>query len=357
MRLALVVGARPQFVKLAPLMRRLPERIQARVIHTGQHYDPGMSEVFFEELALPAPHHHLGVGSGPHGAQTGRMLERLEAVLLQDPPDMVLVFGDTNSTLAAALAAAKLKIPIAHVEAGLRSFTQMPEEINRVLTDRLSSLLFAPSQAAVGHLRREGLVEGVHLVGDIMLDSALAALARQGGGGGGGAEEGDPLEPGPLVLTLHRAESTEDEERLGAVLEVLHGQGEAVLFPCHPRTRNLLRRQGWEDRLANGPVQLVDPVGHGAMLGMVKRARMVLTDSGGLQKEAYFLGTPCLTLREETEWVETVEAGWNRLVGLDGARILEGLQGLRPPSARPPLYGDGRTAERIVEVLEGWMDA
>lgn len=348
-RLTLVVGARPQFVKLAPLARLLPARFDTRVVHTGQHYDEGMSDVFFRELELPKPDHHLGVGSGTHGAMTGRMLERIEEVLLAERPDMMVVFGDTNSTLAGALAAAKLKIPVAHIEAGLRSFTDMPEEINRVLTDRLSTLLFAPSAVAVEHLRREGVTKGVHMVGDLMLDATRATLERNGHAA---------VPQGPyLVLTLHREENTSDWGRLAPVFEALQESAEPVLFPCHPRTRKLLREQGWEERLANGPVRLMDPVGYGEMLRLARHARLVLTDSGGLQKEAYFLGVPCLTLREQTEWVETVEVGWNRLVGLDPQRLRQGLRGFAPPEARPDLYGDGRAAERIVEVLEAWKDA
>lgn len=348
-RLTLVVGARPQFVKLAPLARLLPSRFQTRVVHTGQHYDEGMSDVFFRELELPKPDHHLGVGSGTHGAMTGRMLERIEEVLLAERPDMLVVFGDTNSTLAGALAAAKLKIPVGHIEAGLRSFTDMPEEINRVLTDRLSTLLFAPSAVAVEHLRREGITRGVHMVGDLMLDATRTTLERNGHGA---------VPAGPyLVLTLHREENTSDWARLAPVFEALQESPEPVLFPCHPRTRKLLREQGWEDRLANGPVRLMDPVGYGEMLRLARHARLVLTDSGGLQKEAYFLGVPCLTLREQTEWVETVEVGWNRLVGLDPQRLRQGLRGFAPPESRPDLYGDGRAAERIEEVLEAWMDA
>jgi len=344
-RLTLVVGARPQFVKLAPLARLLPRFCQPRVIHTGQHYDQEMSQVFFQELQLPTPDHHLGVGSASHGAMTGRMLEKIEEVLLAEPPEMVVVFGDTNSTLAAALAAAKLHIPVAHVEAGLRSFAQMPEEINRVLTDRLSTLLFAPSQVAVEHLAREGITRGVHQVGDLMLDATRAALER-------GSTFPRPEQP-YLVMTLHREENTRSWDRLEPLLQALEGHQEPILFPCHPRTRKMIRQQGWEDRLTNGALRLLDPVGHQDMLCLARHARLVLTDSGGLQKEAYFLGTPCLTLREETEWVETVRVGWNRLVGLDPQQVLEGLHSFKPPQDRPTLYGDGHAAERIAEVLEG----
>lgn len=338
MKIAVVVGARPQFIKLAPLVRELPEAV---VVHTGQHYDAGLSERFFQELNLPPPHHHLGVGSGPHGWQTGQMLIRCEAVLEREQPDRVLVFGDTNSTLAGALAAAKLKLPVAHVEAGLRSFTRAPEEINRVLTDRLSDLLFAPTPAAVENLRREGITRGVHLVGDIMLDAAREALERVNGR--------PPLEGSYLVLTLHRAETTDRPERLAEVLRALDSRAEPVLFPCHPRTRKVLTERGI--KLERGAVRLLPPVGYAEMLNLTRHARLVLTDSGGLQKEAYFLGVPCLTLREETEWVESVQAGWNRLVGLDPERVLRSLSNFTPPPTRPLLYGDGRAARRIARIL------
>jgi UDP-N-acetylglucosamine 2-epimerase len=345
MKILIVVGARPQFIKLAPLVRQLPGRFPTVVVHTGQHYDDGMSGRFFRELELPEPDYHLGVGSGPHGAMTGRMLERIEETLLAEGPDLVLVLGDTNSTLAGALAAAKLKIPVAHVEAGLRSFNRdMPEEINRVLADHLSEILFAPTPTAVANLEREGITRGVHLVGDIMLDASREALER--------APEQEVPAGDYLVLTLHRAENTDVPERLAGVLEALRDSPIPVLFPCHPRTLKVLEERGWKDDL--GAVRLMEPVGHAQMLCLVRGARAVLTDSGGLQKEAYFLATPCLTLRQETEWVESVEAGWNRLVGTDPGRIRQALQELSVPARHPPLYGDGQTARRIVEVLEGW---
>lgn len=341
MKIVTVVGARPQFIKLAPLIEPMAGRFESVLVHTGQHYDEGMSDQFFHELRLPRPQHHLGVGSAPHGAQTGRMLERVEEILLAESPDVLLVFGDTNSTLAGALAAAKLHIPVAHVEAGMRCFDmRVPEEVNRVLTDHLARWNFASCQTAVDNLARENITTGVHLVGDIMVDSLRRTLA------------GPPAEPPPegnyLLLTMHRAEMT--PEGLETILTVLREHGQPVLFPCHPRTLQILRQTGLDRLLEEGPVRLLPPAGHRQILAWLERASLVLTDSGGLQKEAYLLKTPCLTLREETEWVETVAAGWNTLVGHDRARILAGLAS-RPPAAHPELYGDGLTAERILDVL------
>lgn len=341
MKIVTVVGARPQFIKLAPLIEPLAGRFESVLVHTGQHYDEGMSDQFFHELRLPRPQHHLGVGSAPHGAQTGRMLERVEEILLQESPDVLLVFGDTNSTLAGALAAAKLHIPVAHVEAGMRCFDmRVPEEVNRVLTDHLARWNFASCQTAVDNLARESITSGVHLVGDIMVDSLRRTLT------------GPPAEPAPegdyLLLTMHRAEMT--PEGLESILTVLREHGQPVLFPCHPRTLQLLRQTGLDRLLADGPVRLLPPAGHRQILAWIEQANLVLTDSGGLQKEAYLLKTPCLTLRDETEWVETVAVGWNTLVGHDRARIQAGLS-TRPPAEHPELYGDGHTAERILDVL------
>lgn len=343
MKILTVVGARPQFIKLAPLAVPLEDRFESVVVHTGQHYDLALSDNLFQELRMPVPRHFLGIGSGSHGWQTGRMLEALEEVLLAERPDCVLVFGDTNSTLAGALAAAKLGIPLAHVEAGLRSFNMaMPEEINRRLTDHLSGCLFAPTEAACRNLANEGITRNVHLVGDIMADSLRATMARP-------AEVSVPGGP-YYVLTLHRAENTKDPGRVVALLEGLDGLDVPVLFPCHPRTRELL--SGWQPRKS---LRLLEPFGHRDILELVRSARSVLTDSGGLQKEAYLLGTPCLTLRGETEWVETVETGWNRLVPPQAEEVLAALETFRPEGERPDFYGDGDAAGRIVRVLEAWL--
>ncbi|MCO5171741.1 MAG: UDP-N-acetylglucosamine 2-epimerase (non-hydrolyzing) [Planctomycetes bacterium] len=352
MKVVTVVGARPQFVKAAPVSRALrARRHEELLVHTGQHFDDLMSKVFFEELALPAPDVDLGVGSGPHGRQTGAMLAGVEEVLLARRPDVVLVYGDTNSTLAGALAAVKLGLPLAHVEAGLRSFNRaMPEEHNRVLTDHCADLLLCPTRTAVEHLAREGLTRGVHLVGDVMLDAVLAHVARARARP---ASPADALGLGPkgyLLATVHRPYNTDDPAALRRILEALEAVGEPVVLPVHPRTR--ARLAGLEG-LRLERVRLIDPVGYLDMLRLLDGCRLVLTDSGGVQKEAYFLGVPCVTLRPETEWVETVEAGWNVLAGDDPARIVALARGFAPSGERPATFGDGRAADAVVAALEG----
>lgn len=327
-RLMQVVGARPQFVKLAPVCRaiaaanRAGPRIESLIVHTGQHYDPSMSDVFFNELAIPDVDLDLGIGSGSHGRQTARMLEALEAAMLERRPDLVLTYGDTNSTLAATLAAAKLHIPLAHVEAGLRSFNRrMPEEANRLVADHLSDLLFAPTNDAMKNLANEGLSARALQVGDVMLDATRAfapvALERSR------VLERLGLEPGAyLVATLHRAENT-PAGRLGPLLAALAGLGtpaRPVVLPLHPRTASVIRDAGLA-LPGDGSLRAVEPLGYLDMLALVARSRIVLTDSGGLQKEAFFLGRPCVTLREETEWLETVAAGANVVAGTDPGRI------------------------------------
>lgn len=350
MKVLSVVGARPQFIKAAPVSRLLRRCHHEVLLHTGQHYDERMSDLFFRQLGIPEPDHNLGVGSGSHAVQTGHMLIGVERVALEERPDWVLVYGDTNSTLAAALAAAKLRIPLAHVEAGLRSFDRaMPEEINRVLTDHASDLSFCPTRAAVRNLAAEGITRGVHMVGDVMFDAFqqhLAVAERS-------ATVLDDLGLRGrryLLVTVHRAENTNDTSRLLSILRGLEAGGELVVFPIHPRTRSVLAGLGWP----GAPnVCVIDPVGYLEMLALERGAAMILTDSGGVQKEAYFLGVPCVTLRDNTEWVETVEAGWNRLVGADSEAIAEAVRAFRPSGCLPPHYGDGHAAERIVAVLSG----
>ena len=346
-----VVGARPQFIKASPLSGELRQCHQDILVHTGQHYDYGMSDLFFEELCLPAPDYHLGIGSGPHGAQTGAMLAAIEGVLQKETPDVVIVYGDTNSTVAGALAAAKLRIPVAHVEAGLRSFNRaMPEEINRVMADHVSTWLFAPSAAAAKQLGREGIESGVHVVGDIMLDALRLyrerALTRSE------VLERLRLPPqGYYVATVHRAENTDDRQKLGALVEAMSCLDLPVVFPLHPRTRRRMMEFGVRP---GASVRVLEPVGYLDMLALQAQAACVLTDSGGVQKEAYYLGVPCITLRDETEWVETVAAGWNTLAGTDPARILAAVRGRAGAGTPPPLYGDGTTARQIVSILSGW---
>jgi UDP-N-acetylglucosamine 2-epimerase len=352
MKIVTIVGARPQFIKAAPVSKALREAGHTEfLLHTGQHYDYGMSQVFFDELGLPEPDVNLDVRSGNHGQQTGQMLIGIEEILLAEKPDWVLVFGDTNSTLAGALAAVKLHIPLAHVEAGLRSFNhQMPEEHNRVLTDHCADLLFCPTQTAVENLAKEGLTQGVHQVGDPMYDAVLMfsekAKQRSTIMHDLGLEKG-----GYLLATIHRAYNTDEPKTLEAILSALASINETVIFPIHPRTRQRLQ----EFRFMNNGfsnLRVIEPVTYLDMLSLEQNARLILTDSGGVQKEAFFFSVSCLTLRPETEWVETVESGWNLLVGTEPGRILAGLQHVFPsPDQHPMLFGDGRSASEIVRIL------
>ncbi len=355
MKILSVVGARPQFIKAAPLSRALRADHREILVHTGQHYDYELSKIFFQGLNIPAPDHNLEVGSGSHARQTADMLATLERVLLDERPDRVLVYGDTNSTLAGALTAAKLCIPIAHVEAGLRSFNRaMPEEINRILTDCVSDFLFCPTQTAVENLRREGITRGVHLVGDVMFDAAIEAADRAD------AESKIlnrlQLKRGAYLLaTVHRASNTDDPANLRAIVEAFVEADETLVLPLHPRTAKHLQAAGLHNTLASTPhVRLTEPLGYLDFLMLLRNARKVLTDSGGVQKEACFHRIPCITLREETEWVETVESGWNVLVGADKDRILSEIARpfSKPTAAREkdPLQ-DGRAAQRIAAIL------
>jgi UDP-GlcNAc3NAcA epimerase len=356
-RIASIVGNRPQFVKAAPLSRALRRRAEEVLVHSGQHYDPELADLFFDELEIPRPDHALGVGPGTPLSQLALMLQRLEPLLGAEDPALVLVYGDTTTTLAGALAAAKLGLPLGHVEAGLRSFDRsMPEEQNRVVADHLSTLLFCPTDAAVANLAREGITEGVHQVGDVMLDAsrlfAAAAATRPGPAALG-------LEPGGYLLaTVHRAAATDTPDALAALVALLTAIHEPTVFPVHPRTRHRLEAAGLWGRLgAHAPLRLTPPLGYLDFTALLVGARAVLTDSGGVQKEAYFHGVACLTLRDTTEWVETVAGGFNRLVGMDPARAHAALSDLRMPAERPPFYGDGAAAERIADAVAAWARA
>ena len=439
MKICTIVGARPQFIKAAAVSRAIaahnrqtsniePRTLNEVILHTGQHYDDGMSAVFFRELEIPEPKYNLAIGSGAHGAQTGQMLAAIEKVLIEEKPDWVLIYGDTNSTLAGALAAAKLHIPIAHVEAGLRSFNRrMPEEINRVVADQLSTLLLCPSQVAVDNLA----AEGIGGKGDRMsavIDEPPPALRATSAGGGQkesspvNLEQSSPVEPRTLniehsspvehrtlnieqatsvvitgdvmadalqfaatkasaqsnilarlglqpqryiLATVHRAENTDDPKRLRNIMAALSelAEREPVILPLHPRTRKILERTSnlepstlnVEPRTLNierpSSLRIIDPLGYFDIIALEKSARMLLTDSGGMQKEAYWLKVPCITLRDETEWVETVESGWNILTGADSDRIVTAVQNFKAPATHPPLYGDGQAAEKILSIL------
>ncbi|MDK2891090.1 MAG: UDP-GlcNAc3NAcA epimerase [Methanoculleus sp.] len=356
MKIASIVGARPQFIKCAPVSRELRKEHEEVLVHTGQHYDHGMSEVFFEELRIPKPDYNLGIGSGTHGRQTGAMLGAIEDVLEKESPDVVLVYGDTNSTLAGALAAAKLHIPVAHVEAGLRSNDRrMPEEVNRVLTDHVSDLLFCPTETAVRNLAAEGVTRGVHLVGDVMLDAMNynRAVAEERSR----ILEAVGVKPGEyLAVTVHRPSNTDSRENMAVILGALGEAERPVVFPVHPRTRKCLGEYGL---LAEMPenVRIVEPLGYLDMIRLMARAEKILTDSGGVQKEAYMLGVPCITLRENTEWVETVEAGWNVLVGAERERIADALRHFSPGSRQMGAFGNGNASVLIGEILTRQQDA
>ena len=355
MRLCTIVGARPQFVKAAVVSRALAEAgMQECLVHTGQHYDAGMSQVFFDELSIPEPAVNLGVGSGTHAEQTGRMMMRLETYVQEEGPfDWMLVYGDTNSTLAAALVAAKLHLPLAHVEAGLRSFNRhMAEEVNRVVTDRLATHCYCPSETAVQHLAAEGITEGVHLTGDVMYDALLRYLplarARYP------IDQLIPYAAGDyLLLTLHRAENVDAEARLERLLDAIATLNDPIIWPQHPRARARLDAFGLS---APDNVHVISPVGYLQMLTLLDGARAVITDSGGVQKEAYWSATPCATLRPETEWVETVEAGWNAVVDVDADRLRAAVQ-RTPETPPPPHYGDGTAAPAIARLLRESLPA
>ncbi len=361
MKMITVVGARPQFIKAAVVSREVAREVGNQllrecIVHTGQHFDANMSDVFFQELGIPDPTYHLGIGGGTHGQNTGRMIEAIESVLLGERPDIVLVYGDTDSTVAAALAAVKLNIPIAHVEAGLRSFNRrMPEEINRVVTDHVSDLLFTPTAAAVENLAREGISgAAVQNVGDVMLDAAIDFGSRA-------ERESSVLErlgctSGAYILaTVHRQENTDSPAVMKAVVDAFAAVSRPVVWPLHPRARRRLHEFGLT---VPATVIITEPLGYLDMVKLEKNARLIATDSGGVQKEAYFHGVPCVTLREETEWRELIDAGWNVLVSPGSGRLREAMEALYstgPAASRSMgIYGDGRAAKRIVDGLLGF---
>ena len=349
MKIISVVGARPEFIQSAPVSRALRKRHQEILVHTGQHYDHLMSQTFFDELDIPVPDHNLGVGSASHAQQTADMLIGFEKVLVAESPDLVIVRGDTNSTISGILAASKLHIPTAHIEAGERSHNRrMPEEINRLVADRLADLLFCVSKKAVQCLADEGITSGVHWVGDVMLDAMLhnRPIARQKST----VLQRLGLETGAYSLvTVHRAANTDDPRRLGHIARALNQVREKVVFPAHPRTRRVLDQLGvaFADH-----VKLIEPVSYFDMMILEENARLIATDSGGVQREAYFLGVPCLTLRDETEWTETVQVGWNVLVGTESDQIVAAWFDFHPPSEQPPIFGDGMAAQHIAAILD-----
>lgn len=351
MKVMTIVGARPQFIKAAVVSRAFKEHcpdVHEIIVHTGQHYDANMSDVFFKELDIPEPDHNLGIGGGTHGQNTGRMIEKLEDLMIRARPDWVLVYGDTDSTLAGALAASKLHIRVAHVEAGLRSFNRrMPEEINRVMTDHIASLLFVPTEVGRNNLLKEGIeAEKIKLVGDVMFDATqfyknkarkpkLPTIFDAGG-------------DGFVLCTIHRAENTDSPERLKSIFQGLRDGGSPILLPLHPRTKAKLLESGI---VIPENIQIIEPVGYLEMIWLESNCKCVVTDSGGIQKEAYFFSKPCITIRDETEWVELVESGWNRLVGAAASKIKHALSSNPSAANTEYLYGDGSAGEKIVKII------
>ena len=356
MKIVTIVGARPQFIKMAPVSRELRKCCEEIVIHTGQHYDYEMNEVFFKELNIPEPDYNLGVGSGTHGYQTGEMLKGIEKILICEKPDVVLVYGDTNSTLAGALAAVKLHIKVAHVEAGVRSYDRrMPEEINRVLTDHASDILFAPTENAVKNLEREGIKNGVFLVGDVMVDSLMQNI--------GIAEKKSKIlerlglkKKEYLVATVHRPENTDNKKNLENIIKAFVESGDKIVFPAHLRTIKALKKFDLYNSLERASnVTLIKPVGYFDMLVLEKYAKKILTDSGGVQKEAYIFKVPCITMRNTTEWIETLQDGWNILVGSDKKKIIETIRYFEPTrDTHTNIFGDGSASKKIAYFLRGF---
>jgi len=349
MKIVSIVGARPQFIKASVVSKEIKKQHEEVLVHTGQHYDYEMSKLFFDQLGISTPDYNLGVGSGYQGMQTGKMLEKIEEVLTKEKPDFVLVYGDTNSTIAGALAAVKMHITLGHVEAGLRSFDKsMPEEINRVLTDHCSDFLFAPTKTAVINLEKEGITKGVHLLGDVMYDVLLHNLKF--------AEKSNILEElnvkskDYFLTTIHRQSNTDNADNLSNILNALSSVDKKVIFPVHPRTTKFIERYGLKDNVGKNIV-MVKPVGYFDFLWLQKNAKKILTDSGGIQKEAYCLNVPCITLRENTEWIETVEDGWNILVGSDKEKIVSAVNSFEPSGSQRNVFGEGDASSKIVEII------
>jgi len=348
MKILTVVGARPQFIKAAAVSNIIRNEHEEILVHTGQHYDENMSKIFFEELKIPKPDYNLGIGSGGHGKQTGAMLIQLEELYIKEKPDMVLVYGDTNSTFAGAVCASKLLIPVAHIEAGLRSFNMtMPEEQNRILTDHISKYLFVPTTSAVKNLSVEGITKGVHNVGDVMYDATLnfTQISKEKSKIIGELK----LSSKEFILaTIHRAENTNDINRLRNIIEALNEGAQQIILPLHPRTKKYMDDYGL---VFNKNIKIIDPVGYLDMISLEMHCTKIVTDSGGVQKEAFFMNKPCITMRDETEWVETVQNGWNIVVGTDKAKILDGIVNFVPNKVQQNIFGDGHAAEKILKII------
>ncbi|MFW6016696.1 MAG: non-hydrolyzing UDP-N-acetylglucosamine 2-epimerase [bacterium] len=357
MKILTIIGARPQFIKLAPVSREIRKEHQEVLVHTGQHYDDYMSKIFFEELNIPKPDYNLGIGSASHGKQTGEMLIEIEKVILHEKPNYVIVYGDTNSTIAGALASSKLHVPLIHVEAGLRSYNKkMPEEQNRILTDHISDILLCPTQTAVKNLRQEGIIEGVYNIGDIMYDSVLYNYKI--------AEKKSNIlnklyleNDGYYLATVHRAENTDKKNKLLTILEAFNELDKPVIFPIHPRTNSKLEQYGKETNIYQN-VRFIQPVSYLDMINLIAGCKKVLTDSGGLQKEAYFLDTPCITLRNQTEWVETLKNNWNILVKIKKEEILEKVSAQNTENIDKDnnYFGDGKAAKKLLNIISNYSN-
>jgi len=354
MKIISIVGARPQFIKYAPVSRELKKTHDDILVHTGQHYDYEMSKLFFEQLNIPKPKYNLNVGSGSHGIQTGRMLIEIEKVLLKEKPDFVFVFGDTNSTLAGALASVKLHIPSGHIEAGLRSFDKyMPEEINRILTDHSSDILFVPTKTAVKNLNKENITDGVYLTGDVMFDALLYNIKI--------AEKSKILEKMNvksgqyLLVTIHRQSNTDNVNNLSNILEALSKVEEKIIFPIHPRTMRFIKNYKLQEKIKDN-IEIIKPLGYIDFLFLEKNAKKIFTDSGGIQKEAYLLKVPCITLRNNTEWIETVEDNWNILVGFNREKILDAAKTFNPVNKQKKYFGNGKASFKIRVILEKFFN-
>ncbi|MFR1707589.1 MAG: non-hydrolyzing UDP-N-acetylglucosamine 2-epimerase [Clostridium sp.] len=349
MKIITVIGARPQFIKAAAVSNKLREKHEEILVHTGQHYDENMSKIFFDELNIPYPNYNLSVGSGGHGKQTGEMMTKLEEIYVKENPDMILVYGDTNSTLAGALVASKMLIPVVHVEAGLRSFNKaMPEEQNRILTDHISSKLFAPTETAIRNLKNEGIVENVYNVGDVMFDAVLhfGEIAKKNST----IIERLNLKDKEFILTtIHRAENTNSISRLKNIIEALNASEKTIVLPLHPRTKKYVSDYNLE---FGDNIIVIDPIGYLDMLALESNCVKIVTDSGGVQKEAFFMKKPCITMRDETEWVETVENDWNRIVGTDKEKILDAIVNFIPSQPQMDIFGDGKSSEKICSIIE-----
>lgn len=349
MKILTVIGARPQFIKAAAVSNKLRKNHEEVLVHTGQHYDNNMSDIFFDELDIPKPNYNLNIGSGNHGYQTGKMLMELESLYLKEKPDLVLVYGDTNSTLAGALAASKLLIPIAHIEAGLRSFNmKMPEEQNRVLTDHISKYLFAPTDTAIKNLKNENITENVFNTGDVMFDAIK--LFKEKALETSTVLIDNNISPNEYILsTIHRAENTNDINRLKNIINALNECEKNIVLPLHPRTHKFIKDYGLT---INNNIKIIAPVGYLDMINLENNSQKIVTDSGGVQKEAYFLQKPCITMRDETEWIETVENGWNTIVGSNKEKILDAIINFNPKGEQKMVFGHGNAADIISEKLK-----